>query len=62
MGYNDSWANTKKDIMFFYKDEVLNLFKDFDIIKFNELEKDAKTGLGKLKHWHLFEIIAKKNS
>lgn len=48
--------------MFFYKDEVLNLFKDFDIIKFNELEKDAKTGLGKLKHWHLFEIIAKKNS
>ena len=30
--------------MFFYKDEVLNIFKDFDIIKFNELEKDAKTG------------------
>jgi len=39
---------------------VLNLLKDFEIIKFEEIEKDEKTALGSLKHWHTYEIIAKK--
>lgn len=38
----------------------MSLFNDFDIVCFNETENDALTGLGKLKHWHLFNIIAKK--
>ena len=42
------------------KEEVLKLFEDFEIISFNEVERDGKTGLGKIKHWHTFEIIAKK--
>lgn len=25
-----------------------------------EIEKDALTGLGKMKHWHIFDVIAKK--
>ena len=36
------------------------LFKDFEIIRFKEIEKDALTGLGKMKHWHIFDVIAKK--
>ena len=37
------------------------LFKDsFEIIKFNEIEKDGMTGLGKMKHWHIYNVIAKK--
>ena len=29
--------------------------------KYNkEVEKDMKTGLGKMKHWHIFNVIAKK--
>ena len=35
-------------------------FKNFDIIEFKEIEKDAITGLGKMKHWHIFNVIAKK--
>lgn len=27
---------------------------------FEEIEMDGKTGLGEIKHWHIFEIIAKK--
>ena len=36
-----------------------NLFEKFDIIKFNEVEKDGTTGLGKMKHWHIFNVIAR---
>lgn len=47
-------------MIFLSRDEVMSLFNDFDIVFFNEAENDALTGLGKLKHWHLFNIIAKK--
>ena len=58
-GYKDSWVNIKKDVFFMEKEDVLKLFEDFDIINFKEVERDGKTGLGKIKHWHTFEIIAK---
>lgn len=45
---------------FLNKDEILNLLKDFDMISFEEIEKDGKTALGKIKHWHIYEVIAKK--
>ena len=32
----------------------------FKIIEFNEIEKDGMTGLGKMKHWHIYNIMAKK--
>ncbi len=48
-------------MVFLSKEQTLELFKNsFDIIKFNEVEKDGKTGLGKMKHWHLYNVIAKK--
>ena len=59
-GLNDSWANIKKDMTFLSKEDVLNLLNDFEIIEFTEIEKDGKTGLGKMKHWHIYEVIAKK--
>ncbi len=60
-GQNDSWANIKDQMVFLSKEDVMNLFGDsFEIISFNEIEKDGKTGLGKLKHWHIYNVIAKK--
>ena len=47
-------------MIFFTKEYVLNLFSDFKIIDFKEIEKDGKTALGKTKHWHIFNVIAKK--
>lgn len=47
-------------MVFLTKDQVLGLLEPFEIIKFEEIEKDGKTGLGEIKHWHTFEIIAKK--
>lgn len=48
-------------MVFLSKKQVLDLFKDsFEIIEFNEIEKEGMTGLGKRKHWHIYNIIAKK--
>lgn len=58
---NDSWANIKKQMVFLSKEQVLELFEDsFEIVHFNEVQKDGKTGLGKMKHWHIYNVIAKK--
>ena len=59
-GINDSWSKSKFNMTFFTKEQVLKLFDEFDIIKFNEVEKDDLTGLGKMKHWHIFNVIAKR--
>lgn len=57
----DSWVNIKEQMVFLSKEQVLELFKDsFEIIEFNEVEKDGKTGLGKMKHWHIYNVIVKK--
>ena len=59
-GMNDSWNGVKTEMMFLSKEQVMELFKEFEIIIFREIEKDALTGLGKMKHWHIFDVIAKK--
>ena len=43
-------------MVFLSKEQVLNLFDEFEIIDFQENERDGKTGLGKIKHWHTFDI------
>lgn len=47
-------------MVFLSKEQVLKLFSEFEIIDFKEIERNGKTGLGKMKHWHTFDIIAKK--
>ena len=45
---------------FLTKEHVIKLFNDFKIIEFEEVEKDDLTGLDKIKHWHILNLIAKK--
>ncbi len=60
-GPNDSWVKIKEQMIFLSKEKVLDLFKNsFEVVQFSEIEKDGKTGLGKMKHWHIYNIIAKK--
>ena len=59
-GINDSWSNIKNKMIFLSKEQVMELFEDFNVIDFQENEYDGKTGLGKIKHWHTYNIIAKK--
>lgn len=58
-GLKDEWK-TNKGITVLSENDVLGLFRNFEIIKFIEKEEDSLTGLGKMKQWHTFNIIAKK--
>ena len=59
-GTNDSWNESKTEMIFLSKKQVTELFKNFEIISFKEIEKDELTGLGKMKHLHIFNVIARK--
>lgn len=59
-GINDEWKRTKEEMTFLTKEQVIELFKDFEIVEFEEVEKDGATALGKMKHWHVFNVIARK--
>ena len=60
-GKKDSWiSDEKRKLVFLEESEVKNLFDNFIIVKFNEIEKDVKLVSGKEKHWHLYEVIARK--
>lgn len=61
LGLNDSWVEKNKNMIFLSKNQVLELFNDFEIVYFKEIEKDSKTAFGVEKHWHIYEIIAQKN-
>lgn len=64
-GNRDEWVNEfSEERTFHTKEDVLNLFKHFEIISFKEVEYD---GLccgeeGKLlqKHWHYFHVVARR--
>ena len=61
LGNRDGWIN-HKDMTFLNKKEVLALFlHGFEIEYFEEKEYDGKKASGDIKHWHLFNVIAKKS-
>lgn len=60
-GNRDEWAESKRKMTFLTCEEVRGLFVDeFDVVKFDEVEMDAITGMGKMKHWHVVNVIVRK--
>ena len=47
-------------MVFLSKKQIFDMLEKFEIIEFKEEEKDGKTALGKMKHWHIYSVIAKK--
>lgn len=58
LGVRDEW--TARGYSAFEREEVQRMFSGFDLIEFDEVEKDGYTLMGDAKHWHVFHIIAKK--
>ena len=58
-GVNDSWAFDPEKT-FLTKEQILNLFKDFDLEYFEEVQKTGKSIDGKDKNWHVFHVVSKK--
>jgi tellurite methyltransferase len=58
-GINDEWAKDPK-MTFHTTEEAKNLFSDYNVISFKEVEGNGKTANGTPKHWHIFHFIVRK--
>jgi SAM-dependent methyltransferase len=59
-GDRDGWNVEGDPKTFLTKDECLAYFADWEILHFEEKERDDTTALGVPKHWHEFDIIARR--
>lgn len=59
-GIKDEWNTIDDKRTFHSKEEVIKLFKDFEILEIQEIEKNKPTAEGKMKHWNTIEVIARK--
>ncbi|MTI22864.1 class I SAM-dependent methyltransferase [Fulvivirga sp. RKSG066] len=60
-GNDDSWSSNT-DMTFHNMQEIEALLSDFNIEALKEVNKKGKTVSGKVKHWHVFHIVARKNT
>ncbi len=58
-GPNDEWANPGITIL--SRVDLDNLLRPFDIEMLEEIERVAETGKGRMKRWHLFNIVVRKH-
>ena len=58
-GANDDWHG---DCTTHTEVEIRALLRGMEIIKLEEQEYDQPTAAGKPKHWHVFEVIARKST
>jgi len=55
-GMKDEW----KDLVRHTRKEIIEMFSGFDFEMIGEIEKDDRAASEEMKHWHIFNIVAKK--
>ena len=55
-GHNDEWMDLVQNTVV----ELKIFFKDFDVLELTEKEFDMPAVSGQMKHWHVFEVLARK--
>lgn len=58
-GPRDEWFG-REGMTFNTENEVREFFSEYELLKFEEEEKDKPTAAGPIKHWHVFHVIARK--
>ncbi|HYF13363.1 MAG TPA: class I SAM-dependent methyltransferase [Candidatus Paceibacterota bacterium] len=58
-GERDEWARNAT-VTFRTEKQARQLFNPFELLVFEEEEQDAQTAAGIMKHWHIFNFIARK--
>jgi tellurite methyltransferase len=58
-GERDGWAN-EEDMTFQSREAAEELFRGFELERFDEEEMDGETAVGTPKHWHIFHVVARK--
>lgn len=60
-GDKDEWKEKMKDKTFLTREDIEEMFKDFEILNHDiELEEDGFTDMKTPKHWHVFRVTARK--
>jgi tellurite methyltransferase len=59
-GKNDEWS-TRPEMTFLWQSELESMLMGLELIHFAEHELDRETALGEMKHWHYFEVVARKH-
>lgn len=57
LGPNDDWAGER---ITHTPDQVESLLNGFDILYYEEADRDGETALGEAKHWHVHHWIARR--
>jgi tellurite methyltransferase len=58
-GDRDEWSS-ESDMTFQTRAQAEALFGGFELERFDEVEEDKETALGQPKHWHVFNVVARK--
>jgi hypothetical protein len=58
-GDRDTWSG-RTEMTILSRREVARLLEGWKVIELRESEWDGTTALGEPKHWHLFEIVARR--
>lgn len=58
LGPHDEWAD--KGHAVFDVDAVRTLFREFDLVHFEEVDREGETSIGRPKHWHVFHVVARR--
>ena len=59
-GVNDDWRDNP-EMNFHTQEGVQELLRGVEVLKLEEIERDAPLALGGSKHWHIFAIIYRKS-
>jgi tellurite methyltransferase len=60
-GDRDGWA-TEPDMSFQTLEDAEELLRGLEVEHFEEVEEDGQTAVGDPKHWHLFQVVARKRT
>ena len=60
LGVRDEWA--ERGYSTHTADDVHRLLGDFEILYFEEVERDGETAVRTPKHWHVFHVVARKRA
>ncbi len=58
-GDRDGWKDNS-NLTFVTKEKAMSMLDGMEVLHFEEKEFDGKTADGSAKHWHVFDIIARK--
>ncbi len=61
-GINDEWNISNTPMTFLTRKDTEELLQNLKILHLEEIEEGNETAAGNMKHWHVYNIIARKNN